>query len=118
LAGQSWQTLTNGWRKLLINYGKGITLLHRAERLHGLALSSEFNAQEFAREAQNTGHIGWNPFNNPDWLLFEIDNGVLVRPVQAELAARMITHDGGSDSGISQNAVFQLNMGEGRLCSS
>jgi len=50
----------------------------------------------------------WKPMEHPDWLLVEIDGNFSVRPAQAAFAIEMIHPEGG------ENAVMQLNMGEGK----
>ncbi|CAM9398568.1 unnamed protein product [Choristocarpus tenellus] len=47
----------------------------------------------------------FDPYLYPKWLVFEVDNGLQVRPRQAEVAQHMIHHPGD---------IIQLNMGEGK----
>ncbi|KAI9728103.1 MAG: hypothetical protein M1834_007819 [Cirrosporium novae-zelandiae] len=96
--------LTKEWRASLTQYGLAITTLQRTERLM-LMIGSE---ADLLRELRTSGHEGWNPMDYPDWLLFEIDNNILIRPEQAEIGLEMISPSSGT------NSVMQLNMGEGK----
>ncbi|KUL81399.1 hypothetical protein ZTR_10665 [Talaromyces verruculosus] len=78
--------------------------LQRAKRLVSLVDRPEDLIQEF----QNQGHSNWDPYDYPESLLLEIENGILIRDVQEEIARKMRTLPSGS------NAVMQLNMGEGK----
>ena len=93
-------------KKTLVDYGLEIARFQRASRLHILARIG--NDKELAKEEANTGHQGWDPMKYPDWLLLEIENNLLVRPIQATIALRMINPPSGGSS------VLQLNMGEGK----
>ena len=93
-------------KKTLVDYGLAIARFQKASRLHILATIG--NDKELAKEEANTGHQGWDPMEYPDWLLLEIENNLLVRPIQATIALRMINPPSGGSS------VLQLNMGEGK----
>lgn len=69
-------------------------------------LASVTTDSELLRELLNEGHEGWDPFVYPEWLLLEIENNILIRPVQARIAVNMISLQSG------RNSVMQLNMGE------
>lgn len=60
-----------------------------------------------ARELENEGSRGWDPSENPEWLLLEIDNDFCVRENQAEVAKNFLSKD-------ATNQLLQLNMGEGK----
>ncbi|EPS45484.1 hypothetical protein H072_529 [Dactylellina haptotyla CBS 200.50] len=98
--------LTTEWTKAMVDLGKAITWQQRAERLSQLHRDSL--KQEFQREAQNEGRQNWDANECLDWLLLEIDSGMMIRPVQAEIGLKMM------DDTENQNAVMQLNMGEGK----
>ncbi|KAI1770978.1 hypothetical protein F4818DRAFT_454894 [Hypoxylon cercidicola] len=100
-----WRNLPEGWRSCIIHYGVALTQLQRAERL----LGAVENHHALVNELRNPGHIGWQPRDKPEWLLFEIEAGILIRPVQAQIAASMMKPDD-SDG----NVMMQLNMGEGK----
>jgi hypothetical protein len=94
------------WKSVIVQFGKAVTMLQRAERLHACALSG--NGADFAKEAENIGHLGWDPMEQPRSLLMEIDNDLLVRPLQTKIVSEMMRP---SSKG---NIVLQLNMGEGK----
>lgn len=97
-------SLNPQWKRALINFGLGLTALQRAERL----LSCAENQVELLSELQNPGHLDWDPFDHPDWLLLEIENGILIRQEQAQISKEMIAPSSGS------NSIMQLNMGLGK----
>ena len=59
-------------------------------------------------ELANPGHQDWNPVYDTDWLLFEIENKILIWQVQAQIAQEMMSPSSGA------NSVLQLNMVEGK----
>jgi len=95
-----------GWKALFITFGELITKLQKATRLCYYARTG--NAIEFSREVANKGGVGWSADRYPEWLLFEIENNLLIRPVQDQIAEEMLTPRSG------KNSVMQLNMGEGK----
>jgi hypothetical protein len=90
----------------ILNYGQAIAMVQRARRISGL--SSQEHPDEFQREVNNDGQNGWDPLENPDWLLVELESNLLIRQVQAEIATEMLRPRSG------KNSVMQLNMGEGK----
>lgn len=112
------QLATNGqvklsaeWKAVFVTFGKAITMLQRIERLLKLAHRPDAAAQvtsDFLKELANTGHQEWDPVEQPDWLLIEIENNLLVRPVQADIASQMISPPE------NKNSIMQLCMGEGK----
>lgn len=96
--------LTNTWKQTLIRYGLALSSLQHAERI----LKRIKMGLDMLPELLNTGCRGWKPSDYPDWLLFEIENDMLIRPVQAEIALEMISPSA------KQNSIMQLNMGEGK----
>ncbi|KAL4944048.1 hypothetical protein BDV06DRAFT_220625 [Aspergillus oleicola] len=97
-----WHALSQEWKVCFAAYGRSITALQRAKRLHGLINSPE----DLIRELQNPGHTNWDPYDFPESLLLEIENGLLIRDVQEQIAGTMRDQ--------SENSVMQLNMGEGK----
>ncbi|KAF8462458.1 hypothetical protein BDZ91DRAFT_850654 [Kalaharituber pfeilii] len=94
------------WGRVLVSFGKTISLYQQAIRLYHHAQRDD--SVEFNKEWANKGREGWDPLEYPDWLLFEIENNMLIRPVQAQIASKMLSPPNGT------NAVMQLNMGEGK----
>lgn len=103
LAGES-ASLRDDWKGCLIEYGVAISNVQRAERL----LASIENNVELLNELSNPGHQDWDPLDHPEWLLLEIENNLLIRRVQAQIAREMISPSS------CANSIMQLNMGEGK----
>lgn len=97
--------LNSQWKRILIAYGEAITMVQRAERLLSYASRDD---DDFIREAENPGSQGRGQLSYADWLLIAIENNFLVRPVQAQIAAKMISPPS------NDNETLQLNMGEGK----
>ena len=104
LTRKRWSQLPTEWKTCFVTYGLSITALQRAKRLVSLVDHPE----ELVRELQNPGHSNWDPYEFPESLLLEIENGLLIRDVQEQIARQMRNIQPG------QNAVMQLNMGEGK----
>ena len=47
------------------------------------------NAPNLRRQSENAGHENWSPAQQPEWLLFELERDLLIRPVQIDVAERM-----------------------------
>ena len=92
------------WRDCLVEYGIAIANLQHAQRL----VAATGNPAELLSELCNPGQQGWNPRMYPNWLLFEIENDLRIRSVQARIAQEMIS------PASNMNSVMQLNMGEGK----
>ena len=88
----------------MIEFGLAVTTLHQAQRLVALL----DNPVEFNEEFQHVGHTNWDPHKFPETLLLEAESGILVRKVQADIAAHMMQPPD------ARNTVMQLNMGEGK----
>ncbi|QDS77180.1 hypothetical protein FKW77_001966 [Venturia effusa] len=97
-------SLTSSWKDALLQYGLAVTQLQYYQRV----VNIPGNGSELMRELLNTGHIGWDPKEYPEWLLFEVENSLLIRPEQAQIAMEMLSPSSGG------NSVYQLNMGEGK----
>ncbi|KAB8071219.1 hypothetical protein BDV29DRAFT_159701 [Aspergillus leporis] len=104
LTRHRWHRLADGWKSCIITYGRSITRLQWAKRLVALTASPD----DLIQELQNPGHTNWDPHEFPESLLLEIESGILIRDVQEQIACRMRNYSPG------QNAVMQLNMGEGK----
>ncbi|OAA71462.1 hypothetical protein ISF_02013 [Cordyceps fumosorosea ARSEF 2679] len=98
-----WDSLCREWKEALVMYGTALTKLQRAERLFRAKSSSDI-----VKEHANVGHTNWDPMNQPENLLLEIESGILIREVQEDIASEMRSPEGGN------NSVMQLNMGEGK----
>ncbi|KXH26599.1 hypothetical protein CSIM01_02900 [Colletotrichum simmondsii] len=92
------------WKMALTQFGIAITHFQRAKRMLGCLE----DPAALANELRNPGHTNWSPLKYPDTLLLEIESGLIVREVQEEIAESMRCPPD------DENAVMQLNMGEGK----
>ncbi|KAI0818346.1 hypothetical protein GGR55DRAFT_694556 [Xylaria sp. FL0064] len=106
LRNESWKFLNEDWQKLISRYGLALTALQRAERLVEAARS--LSEEALIKEMDNVGHESWDPVKHPEWLLLEVESGIMIRAVQQRIASEMINPSSNC------NAVMQLNMGEGK----
>jgi hypothetical protein len=106
LATATSTELSSDWKRVLVHYGLAVTRFQWATRLYNLSQSRSRDG--LAKELENQGHQNWDPMDHPDWMLIEIENNLLIRPVQADIAKLMISPRSGKSS------VLQLNMGEGK----
>ncbi|KAL4804843.1 hypothetical protein BDV18DRAFT_161935 [Aspergillus unguis] len=104
LSRKRWIRLSDTWKACFIAYGLSITALQWARRLD----SCKGHREDLLRELQNPGHISWDPINFPEALLLEVESELLIREPQNRIAQQMMNIQPG------QNAVMQLNMGEGK----
>ncbi|KAJ4165642.1 hypothetical protein LMH87_007266 [Akanthomyces muscarius] len=98
-----WDSLSWEWKMALVAFGTALTGLQRAERLIQAKTPSDL-----VKELGNLGHTNWEPMDNPESLLLEIESGILIREVQDDIASEMKNPENG------KNSVMQLNMGEGK----
>ncbi|PCD21343.1 hypothetical protein AU210_016309 [Fusarium oxysporum f. sp. radicis-cucumerinum] len=89
----------------LVHYGIFITKLQRLLRMHDATLYGDERRLRENQELQ--AHSNWRPIDHPEWLLLEIDNNLLIRPQQIDVARAIISPASGS------NSVLQMNMGQG-----
>ncbi|OTA75927.1 hypothetical protein M434DRAFT_383777 [Hypoxylon sp. CO27-5] len=104
LSWRYWRMLPEGWKNCITHYGVAISRLNRAERL----LGATHNPAALISELCNSGHTNWQPRDQPESLLLEIESNITIRPVQEQIAMSMRSPATG------RNAVMQLNMGEGK----
>ncbi|KAK4238611.1 hypothetical protein C8A03DRAFT_33363 [Achaetomium macrosporum] len=105
-----WNDLPMDWRECLVNYGLSMAYLQRGERLVNASRHPDRQA-DLLKEILNTGSHGsedGDPLTFPESLILELEQGILIRPVQQRIAAKMRDPPGGA------NSVMQLNMGEGK----
>ncbi|KAG4255504.1 hypothetical protein FPRO03_14144 [Fusarium proliferatum] len=65
---------------------------------------------QYTIECTRRIHSNWKPIDHPEWLLLEIDNNLLIRPSQIDVARAIISPSSAS------NSVLQMNMGQERSC--
>ncbi|EER36939.1 conserved hypothetical protein [Histoplasma capsulatum H143] len=89
LSSNRWQTIGADWKRSIVYYGIALTELQREARL-------------------SSGPSKGDPFEYPESLLLEVESGIMIREVQEQIASQM------RDPQSNNNAVLQLNMGEGK----
>ncbi|KAE9967905.1 hypothetical protein EG328_007909 [Venturia inaequalis] len=102
LARPVYDKIPANWQQALVEFASRLALFQRSERLVKASKS------ELMQELQCAGQKGWSAKNRPEWLLLEIENGITIRPEQAEMANEMIAPRSES------NSIFQLAMGGGK----
>jgi len=85
-----------GMKECLVNYALSITSLQRLLRMESAHLKG--NQQRLVEEYQNAGHSNWQPLQQTDWLLLEVDDNFLIRPGQVEVALPTIFPSSKSNS--------------------
>lgn len=103
LSRSRWHHLSDRWKACIVRYALALAAMQRAERLTRLT-----ERQDLVNELLNLGHQNWDPAKHPESLLMEVESGFLIRPVQTQVAQQM------QDPPEGNNAVMQLNMGEGK----
>ncbi|KKK16991.1 hypothetical protein ARAM_007246 [Aspergillus rambellii] len=93
-------------KQAFVAYGVLITRLQQVLRIHDAVRKED--AKRLREEHDNGGHENWDPEEFPDWLLMEIDAGILIRKSQVDVARATISPASGS------NSVLQMNMGQGK----
>ena len=80
--------------------------LQKISRMKELSLK---NKSKFKKELINQEDTQvWNSQDYPSWLLFEFENNLFIRPIQAKVAFQMLNPQS------NQHSLLQLNMGEGK----
>ena len=105
-----WGELPSDWRICLVNYGLSLAYVQRAERLVNASRRPD-RRTDLLKELQNMGCHGCDegdPLAFPENLLLELEQGILIRPVQQGIAAIMRNPPEGN------NSVMQLNIGEAK----
>lgn len=95
-----------GVKKTLIDLGLAITRCQRLLRIQ--RASSNGRSQQLSEERVNAGHTNWKAEDHVDWLILEIDNDIMLRPEQVDVALATISPQSG------ENSVTQLLMGKGK----
>ncbi|VUC34642.1 unnamed protein product [Clonostachys rosea] len=93
-------------KEALVWYGVLITRLQRLQRIEDALRSDDM--RRLVEEYNHTGHSNWRPLEQPEWLLLEIDNNILLRESQVDVAHAIVSPSSRS------NSVLQMNMGEGK----
>ena len=90
------------WKSHLLALGEAITISQRARRL--VLAGAKEDIPNVCAELNNVGRVGWDPNQWPEWLVIEIENDLLIRPTQAQVALEML------EPSSSSNSLTQLNM--------
>jgi hypothetical protein len=103
LARSRWQTLSTIRRVIVKEFAEIVSHLQAADRL--LSLSNQ--PGDLSREVSNLQR-NWDPLQQPEYLLLEVESNIRIRDVQYQIAKTMISPPS------EANSVMQLNMGEGK----
>ncbi|KAJ3494454.1 hypothetical protein NLG97_g4066 [Lecanicillium saksenae] len=104
LSRNKWARLSDHWKACIVEYGLALATLQQAERM----VSCGVDSIKLVAELQNPGHTNWDPKDNPESLLLEIENSIMIREVQEEMATQMREPKSG------KNEISQLIMGGGK----
>ena len=106
LSARHRANLHQSWVPALISYALSIIEIQRCLRY--IRLIRSHRETELIQEHTNRAHESWDTNLAPEWLLFEIQNDLLIRPDQVEVADAMASPESGKSS------LIQLNMGLGK----
>jgi hypothetical protein len=93
-------------KEALVSLGLLVTEYQHSLRIQDASYKKRY--QQLVEERSNLGHQNWDPSEDVDWLLLEIEGNVLLRPEQVEVARATISPASG------KNSVLQLLMGKGK----
>jgi len=99
-----YRSLPEPWQNAIVEYGRAISHLQRAQRLYELAEKPV----ELVEEHGHRGHVNWNPEERPEILLMEVESAIRVRKPQMSIADVMISPEKG------RNSMMQFVMGGGK----
>ncbi|TQV93180.1 P-loop containing nucleoside triphosphate hydrolase [Cordyceps javanica] len=103
---RSFRVLSQPVQRWLIHLGVLFTNLQHFLRMEDAQLSYE--DKKLHDELQVKGHSNWHPAEYPEWLLLEIDNNILIRPLQAEVAKAIVSPQSGKTSVVIPMAAIAL----------
>lgn len=103
---ENYKSFSPTLQQSLISFGMLATKLQHLLRIQDAKLTQD--DKKFLEELKSAGHSNWNPAHYPEWLLLEIDNNILIRPLQVDVAKAIISPQS------SHNSVLQMNMGTGK----
>ncbi|KZV61296.1 hypothetical protein PENSPDRAFT_693529 [Peniophora sp. CONT] len=107
LCKAQYDTLPSSWRPPLMQYARAIVAYQQAQRVLEFSLCNR--PEDVLKELENTVYDEASLADfQPDWMLIQIEANILSRPLQRSIAREMITPSP------HQNALLQLNMGEGK----
>ncbi|RDW76207.1 hypothetical protein BP5796_07028 [Coleophoma crateriformis] len=106
LGSAHFHSLSSSWQKTLLYFVSTLTQYQRIVRLQNL--QKQDNLLAFYKESEHGGQEGWSAERFPSWIVFEADNNMMIRPIQARVAQEMLLSEN------VLNSVLQLNMGDGK----
>ncbi|PVI05946.1 hypothetical protein DM02DRAFT_650244 [Periconia macrospinosa] len=107
LQRKNFTKLSEQWKAIIVKIGLALVERSRASRLVTILRTGQ-SQETLQEELQNVGHRNWDPKQFPEKLLLEAESGIVIREVQEDISKKMSYPPEG------QNAVMQLNMGEGK----
>ena len=102
---ENFNSFSSQLQQSLISIGILVTKLQHLLRIQDAKLGRD--DKKLQEELKSAGHSNWRPASQPEWLLLEIDNNILIRPLQVDVAKAIISPQS------SSNSVLQMNMGTG-----
>ncbi|RLN90956.1 hypothetical protein BBJ28_00011407 [Nothophytophthora sp. Chile5] len=93
-------------RDAILQAGDICTGMQWIKRLVLLRSKRKHYELRFRAELQNTPHANWNPKDNPEWLLLEIECDFAIRSTQVKVVQHLLQNP--------KSVATQLNMGEGK----
>lgn len=93
-----------GMKEALVSYALSITSVQRLLRMDSAYYQR--NDQRYLEESSNVGHTNWQPLDQPDWLLLEIDANLLIRPGQVDVALATISPSSKSNSVLQMVSAY------------
>lgn len=102
---KNFNSFSSQLQQSLICIGTFVTELQHLLRIQDAKLGHD--DKKLQEELKSVRHSNWRPASQPEWLLLEIDNNILIRPLQVDVAKAIISPQSNS------NSVLQMNMGTG-----
>ncbi|KAK4225215.1 hypothetical protein QBC38DRAFT_537951 [Podospora fimiseda] len=109
------QDISNDWIKFIIKYALSLAYLQHVEclaRAYERTWTYAFSGHELINSDSYDGPEAIDPQERPEALLLEVEQGILIRPVQYRIAREICRVD--DQFNAQNNYVMQLNMGEGK----
>jgi len=104
LRSSSACVMTRNTKSLVVHFCVSLTIQQQLRRM-GKQLNKG-DQRRVWEEIQNIGHLNWDPMDYPDCLLLEIENDIMIREEQFQVAKAIISPHSES------NSVLQMNMGK------
>jgi hypothetical protein len=79
------------WKQHIVRHAVAVTAQQRSERLVRVCNSHI----DLITELANTGHHNWDLMQRPEWLLLEVESGIMMWEVQVDIADQMPNPESG-----------------------